>query len=171
MTYFPLPHQMETAHRYEIPPNSYTVTSWRIYTIVWGICLVSPKCPSIKLTFHCSASIPSNHAFKKNPNQRCLTSICPSKEATLLHKNLWKATDTVSGRWLLPTYRHPRSSRHPGGPEPALSTVPHQLLHKHSWSPLPAIIQVWESSKWSESVKQFWWKNCQIQSGMAAWRS
>lgn len=41
---------METAQRYEIPPNSYTVTSWRIYTIVWGICLVSPKCPSIKLS-------------------------------------------------------------------------------------------------------------------------
>lgn len=34
VTYFPLPHHMETAHRYEIPPNSYTVTSWRIYTII-----------------------------------------------------------------------------------------------------------------------------------------
>ena len=109
-------------------------------------------------TFHCSASTPLNHVFKENPNQSCLTSICPSKAAILLHKNLWKATDTVSSRWLLPTYHHPRSSRHPGGPGPASSIVPHQLLHKHSWSPLPTIIQVWESSKWSESVKQFWWK-------------
>lgn len=122
-------------------------------SLSWVMCLDSPKCPQINVLLFCFHTLKYNIWEKSHTNGMIWTEpyICPCKAA-------WNATKTVSGRQFLPTYHHPRSSHHPGVPEPASNTVLHQPLHKRLWSPQPAIIRVWESFKWRESVKQLWWK-------------